>query len=363
MKTVEAASLEGLALPLGFEPAHARVRVGPEGPEVVLWEAWKLEWGRLGGVGAYWAEVHLRAEDGAAALVLVERRHNWESKELVLAGPREDPRYALRVPTGRGRKFFSLLPALETALTSLLPAFRGRRVLPAALKAQDALRKLAPLVKGRAPFARRGGFSLVRGGEGAVLWNAEAAPPWLRPLLDLLPEGGPALLPLPGAEGAALEVSVRPDPEDPGRAEVFLEGLRLEPRAVWDEVAPILFPEDEPASPLEERAFVLLLERWLEAVYRESPRASRPRLFRQDFHPRQDGHLLAYALLTPRGGHVAVLAWKQTAPLPESWRHAEPPPEEVFALFPEGESLLEGLSPEEVEDLYFESLWGRKPAR
>lgn len=227
MKTVEAASLEGLALPLGFEPAHARVRVGPEGPEVVLWEAWKLEWGRLGGVGAYWAEVHLRAEDGAAALVLVERRHNWESKELVLAGPREDPRYALRVPTGRGRKFFSLLPALETALTSLLPAFRGRRVLPAALKAKDALRKLAPLVKGRAPFARRGGFSLVRGREGAVLWNAEAAPPWLRPLLDLLPEGGPALLPLPGAEGAALEVSVRPDPEDPGRAEVFLEGLRL----------------------------------------------------------------------------------------------------------------------------------------
>lgn len=140
-------------------------------------------------------------------------------------------------------------------------------------------------------------------------------------------------------------------------------GLRLEPRAVWDEVAPILFPEDEPASPLEERAFVLPLERWLEAVYLESPRASRPRLFRQDFHPRQDGHLLAYALLTPRGGHVAVLAWKQTAPLPESWRHAEPPPEEVFALFPEGESLLEGLSPEEVEDLYFESLWGRKPAR
>jgi len=226
MTKTEATDLEGLTLPRGFDPDHTMVRAGPEGLEVVFREgARTLEWTKAGGVGPYGLEVHLWA--AAARLDLVAWRPSWKTKELLLAGKRERLDYALSFPTNSRKKLHALLLALEDALAALSPVLKGKKTAPLAPKVQKALEALASLFGTRAPFARRGGFALIRGRKTSVLWSAEAAPPELRPLLALLPEGGEAVLPLPDANGAALEASVRPDPEEPEKTKVLLEALRL----------------------------------------------------------------------------------------------------------------------------------------
>lgn len=131
---------------------------------------------------------------------------------------------------------------------------------------------------------------------------------------------------------------------------LYLEPPLPKAQEVWPEVSPALFPE-EPSPFHGEGESLKLLEGWLESLP-EKPTA----LFRQDAHPFPKAHLLFYGLAAPAGRGAVLFAWRELAPAPPSWRHGEPPPEELFALFRRGRKLLSGLTPPEVKALWEGSL-------
>jgi hypothetical protein len=87
------------------------------------------------------------------------------------------------------------------------------------------------------------------------------------------------------------------------------------------------------------------------AALLSAPLGAPPRLLRATFHTER-AHLVLYRLGTKRKEALFALLWWSQGPLPKTWLGGEPPPEEILALFREGQRLLREVGTEKLAELW-----------
>jgi hypothetical protein len=87
------------------------------------------------------------------------------------------------------------------------------------------------------------------------------------------------------------------------------------------------------------------------AALLSAPLGAPPRLLRATFHT-EKAHLVLYRLRTKRKEALFALLWWSQEPLPKTWLGGAPPPEEILALFREGERLLGEVGAEKLAELW-----------
>jgi hypothetical protein len=87
------------------------------------------------------------------------------------------------------------------------------------------------------------------------------------------------------------------------------------------------------------------------AALLSAPLEAPPRLLRATFHT-EKAHLVLYRLGSKRKEAPFALLWWPQGPLPKAWLGGEPLPEEILALFHEGQRLLRKVGAEKLAELW-----------